>query len=167
MNDYNDLSIEELLTKVFERNPDAAVDIFFEHLQREPQCINAMGVLRENKEFNLKMIEKLEVNNGFFHFFMHFPPNLRDDKDIAIKCIEKSGMAFQYLSDRLKSDRDLALLLVKKKPSEHREVLGEIGKEIRYLTPSQMVAHIESLILLDELNKELNVEQKEKRKPKI
>lgn len=167
MTDYNDLSIEELLAKVFEKNPDAAVEIFFEHFQKDCQYLNALGELRENKEFNLKMIEKLDVNNGFFRFFMQFPPNIRDDKDIAIKCIGKSGMAFQYLSDRLKSDRDLALLLVKKNPSEHRHVLGEIGEEIRYLPANQMVAHIESLILFDELNKEALIEKKENRKPKV
>ena len=167
MIDLNKLSVAELLAKVFEKNPDAAVDIFFKEFQKDAQCLNAMGDLRENKEFNLKMIEKLEVNNGFFRFFLQFPPNLRDDKDIAIKCIEKSGMAFQYLSERLRSDRELALLLVKKNPGEYRKVLGDIGEEIRYLPASQMVAHIESLILLDELNKEVGIEKKETRKPKI
>jgi hypothetical protein len=167
MNDYNDLSVEELLVKVFEKNPDAAVDIFFEFFQKDWQYLNAMGELRENKEFNLKMIEKLEVNNGFFRFFFQFPPNIRDDKDIAIKCIKKSGMAFKYFSDRLKSDRDLALLLARRNPSECGEVMGEIGKEIRYIPINQVAAHIESLILLDELQKEPAIEKKENRKLKL
>lgn len=64
-----DLSVQELLKKVFQVNPSAAVDIFLEHLKQDYQWINAIGELREDKHFNLKIIEKLDINDGFFNFF--------------------------------------------------------------------------------------------------
>lgn len=100
-------------------------------------------------------------------FFFQFPPNILDDKDIAFKCIEKSGMTFKYFSKRLKSDRDLALALLKKCPSEYLEIIGEIGHEIRYLPLNQMAPYVEAIILKDDLESNFVSEKKENRKHKL
>lgn len=165
-NDKNEIPIEELFKKTFYADPDTAVDIFVENYIKDRQTLHAIELVREKKQFNLKVIEKID-SKVFFPFFFQIPSSLKDDKDIAMACMNRLAGTFQYISERLKGDRDLILLMAKKAPNLSREATGKIGEEIRYIPSHELVSYIESLILKEDLEKDLSQKEVISKKVKI
>jgi hypothetical protein len=67
--------------------------------------------LRDNREYiDLAMKHSL----GDSVVFDAFPDTYKDDDDIAFQMVQKSGFCFRHVSNRLKANRELALLALKK-----------------------------------------------------
>ncbi len=162
----DEIPIEELFKKTFEESPDVAVEIFIENYLKDRQTLHAIELVRENKEFNLKVLEKID-STIIFPFFFQMPAFLKNDKDIALQSMNRMPSTFQYISERLKGDRDIILLMAKKVPNLSREATGEIGEAIRYIPSHELVQYVESLIIKQDLDKDLPVSKIEAKKIKI
>jgi hypothetical protein len=159
-------SIQELFQRTFEVNPEDAVNIFVENFKEDQKVVAIIGSLRESKEFNLKVIDKLD-DVLFFNFFFQIPNFLKDDKDVALKCVNKFAMTFKFISERLKGDKDLALIMAKKAPNLSREITGQLGKDTRYIPIQELEPYLESLVLKEELEQKLATDKNIARKAKI
>jgi hypothetical protein len=151
-------TIQELFQRTFKVNPEDAVNIFVENFKEDQKVVAVIGSLRENKEFNLKVVDKLD-DVLFFNFFFQMPNFLKDDKDVALKCVNKFAMTFKFISERLKGDKDLALVMAIKAPALSREITGKLGQETKYIPLQELAPYLESLILKETLDKDLNKEK--------
>ncbi len=82
--------------------------------------------LRDNREYiDLAMKHSL----GDSVVFDAFPDTYKDDDDIAFQMVQKSGFCFRYVSNRLKANRELALLSLKKDARNLSEMPIEFRKD--------------------------------------
>lgn len=162
----NNESIQEVFQKTFEINPEDVINIFVENFKEDQKVLMIIGSLRENKEFNLRAIEKLD-DIFFFNFFFQIPNHLKDDKDIALQCVNKFPMTFKFISERLKADKNLALIMAKNAPNLAKEITGQLGQATKNIPIQDLPQYLEVLILREELNKDLSKDQSSIKKVKI
>lgn len=162
----NNESIQEMFQKTFEINPEDVVNIFVENFKEDQKVVVTIGSLRENKKFNLMAIEKLD-DILFFNFFFQMPNALKDDKDVALKCVNKFPMTFKFISERLKADKNLALIMAKNAPDLAREITGQLGQVTKHIPIQNLAKYLESLILKEELNQDLSKAQSVAKKIKM
>ena len=162
----NNESIQEMFQKTFEINPEDVVNIFVENFKEDQKVLVTIGSLRENKEFNLRTIEKLD-DIFFFNFFFQMPDPLKDDKDIALKCLNKFPMTFKFISERLKADKNLALIMAKNAPNLAREITGQLGQTTKNIPIQDLPQYLESLILKEKLHEDLAKNQTTNKRIKI
>ena len=104
---------------------------------------------------------------------------LKDDREIALEAVKNESFAFDYLSDRLKNDKEIATIALKKNGylfkkispelRQDKELMREayiqrtaslnyfpeeIQKEVKGLSPKQVVKYLEVLILQESLEKD-------------
>jgi hypothetical protein len=82
--------------------------------------------IRDNQEYiDLAMKHSL----GDSVVFNSFPAKYKDDDDIAFKMVQKSGFCFRHVSDRLKANKDLALLSLQQDARNIGEMPEELQKD--------------------------------------
>jgi len=74
----------------------------------------AFGNIPEKWRSNKELIDIVLTGKVNSSSFEHFPAEYKDNREIAIKVLNDDGGCFQYLSERLRDDKELAILSVKK-----------------------------------------------------
>ncbi len=148
--------------------------------------LHASKEFKDNKELALIAVSKEPKTLGCVS------DRLKDDDDVVLLAIQKDGIALsfaskrfrshkefvlialnrskhvmQYVDDNLKSDKEIALTALKKDQLSYLYFSKQLEKELKGLDQNQRIKYLESAILKDKLNKELDSNPTKNKKIKI
>lgn len=92
--------------------------------------------LKKNKTFILKMLSGMHTNEKYISalFIKHMSSSLKSDLEIATKALSKNGMALEYISKKLRYNKELCMIALKSNPYSHQYIPTKVLKDIDMLT---------------------------------
>lgn len=138
-------------------------------IKEDPDFFRAIGFIKLNhKEFVLKAIDVLP--SGKSYLFRKIADNLKDDKDIALKIVNKSYTCMEIISSRLMKDKDIALACLKQDGGSlqylHYDLLDELTKNgVKVKTDA--IKYLEMCVFKNELETDLSQHEIQPKKLKI
>lgn len=111
---------EKIINEAF--NEGITQDKYLAKITEDPDFFRKINFIKlNNKEFVLKAIDVLP--KGQSYLFRKLPEALKDDKEVALKMVNKSYTCMEIISNRLMNDKDIALACLKQDGSS-LEYLG-------------------------------------------
>ena len=169
MNDKIDLQAirEKVLNEAF--NDGMSQEEYLAKIAEEPDFFRKINFIKLNhREFVLKAIDVLP--KGQSYLFRKLPDFLRDDKEIALKMVNKSYTSMEIISSRLMKDKDIALVCLKQDGSSlqylHYELLAELDDN-GIKDKNSAIKYLEAFALKNELETDLSKQEVQPKKLKI
>lgn len=124
--------------------------------------------LKDNKEFLLKALDNIKFGNSVSMW--RISEQLRADKEVILKMIDKYPQSIRLASDDLRKDKEVALAAYKKSHESlayfHSSLIDEID-DMGFENLSQITKYLEASVLEDALQKDLPSNNQVIRKAKL
>lgn len=157
---------EKLLNEIFDKETQ---EEYLAKIIEDPEFFRKINFMKlDHKEFVLKAIDVLP--KGESYLFRKISDNLKDDKDVVLKMVEKSYVCMEFISRRLMKDKDVALVCLKQEGSSldylHYDLVDELV-ENNIKEKIGAIKYLEVCSFKEELNKELSKQEVQPKKIKL
>jgi hypothetical protein len=158
---------EKILSEAFDSG--MTQEEYLTKIAEEPDFFRKINFIKLNhKEFVLKAIDILP--KGQSYLFRKLPEALKDDKDVALKMVEKSYTSMEIISSRLMKDKDIALVCLKQDGSSLQYLAYDLVDELvenAVTDKNSAIKYLELFALKNELEKDLSKQETQPKKLKI
>lgn len=158
---------EKIINEAF--NEGMTQDEYLAKIADDPDFFRKINFIKlNNKEFVLKAIDVLP--KGQSYLFRKLPEVLKDDKEVALKMVNKSYTSMEIISSRLMKDKDIALACLKQDGSSLQYLAYALVDELvenGITDKNSAIKYLEAFALKNELEMDLSKQEIQPKKIKI